>query len=189
MHTFVTQTSILCETILKIKISSFLRRSMEGDDKLGETALLWGTVPTVQTAHGEAPGLPVPTATKAHLHRRRQETAHLGVQATDAPEKARYEKFMVNHIKWSEVCLLWFYMISGFGNRWGTGATKLSHLPMKPINPPDKSPPELISFPTPELIFVLGEQKWINFCEIMRQSVKRRRHRRPGNKEVVDYWG
>lgn len=72
------------------------RRAVEGDDQLGEAAILRGTVAAVQTAHGEAPGLPVPTAAEAHVHRGREEAAHLGVQATDASEKARYEKFMVN---------------------------------------------------------------------------------------------
>jgi len=61
---------------------------MEGDVELGEAAVLRGTVAAVQVAHGEAPGLQVPAAAEAHVHRRRQEDAHLRVQIVDAAAAA-----------------------------------------------------------------------------------------------------
>lgn len=62
---------------------------MESDVEFGETAVLRGTVATVEAAHGEAPGLQVPAATEAHVYRRWQEDAHLRVQVTDAAAAAR----------------------------------------------------------------------------------------------------
>jgi len=61
---------------------------MEGDVQLGEAAVLRGTVAAVQVAHGEASGLQVPAAAEAHVHRRRQEDAHLRVQVVDAAAAA-----------------------------------------------------------------------------------------------------
>lgn len=64
------------------------RRAMEGHVERGEAALLRRTVPTVQAAHGEAPGLQVPAASEADVHRGREEDAHLRVQDADAPASA-----------------------------------------------------------------------------------------------------
>lgn len=62
---------------------------MEGDDERGQTAVLRGTVQAVQAAHGKAPGLPVPAAAEAHVHRGRQENAHIRVQDADAAAPQR----------------------------------------------------------------------------------------------------
>lgn len=65
------------------------RSSLESDVKLGQAALLRGAVATIEAAHGEASGLPLPAASQAHLHRRRQEDAHLRVQGADAAAAQR----------------------------------------------------------------------------------------------------
>lgn len=61
---------------------------MEGDVELGEAAILRGTVSAIQAAHGEAPGLQVSAAAETHVHRGRQEDAHLRVQVADAATAA-----------------------------------------------------------------------------------------------------
>lgn len=69
---------------------------MEGDVELREAAVLRGAVAAVEAAHGEAPGLQVQAAAKAHLHRRRQEDAHLRVQVADAATAAGNEAALVS---------------------------------------------------------------------------------------------
>lgn len=68
---------------------------MEVDDERGQTAVLRGTVEAVQAAHGEAPGLPVPSQTEADVHRGRQENADIRVQDADAPAAERNEAAVV----------------------------------------------------------------------------------------------
>ena len=67
---------------------SVTRCPLEGDDQRAEAAVLRGAVASEQAAHGGAPRVPVPAAAQAHLHRRRQEAAHLRVQGADAAAAA-----------------------------------------------------------------------------------------------------
>lgn len=73
-----------------------MRRSpVEVDDERGQTAVLRGTVEAVQAAHGEAPGLPVPSQTEADVHRGWEKDADIRVQDADAPAAERDEAAVV----------------------------------------------------------------------------------------------
>jgi len=50
---------------------------MEGNVKLGQAAVLRGTVQAVQIAHGKAPGLSVSAQTEADVHHRWQKDADI----------------------------------------------------------------------------------------------------------------
>lgn len=69
---------------------------MESNVELREAAVLRGTIAVVEAAHGEAPGLQVQAPTEAHLHRGRQEDAHLRVQVADAAAAAGDEAALVS---------------------------------------------------------------------------------------------
>lgn len=71
------------------------RRKVEGHDERGQTALLRGAVPAVQTAHGKTPGLPVPTSAEAHVHSEWQEDADIRVQDAHAATAQRHATAMV----------------------------------------------------------------------------------------------
>lgn len=68
---------------------------MESDVEFRETAILRGAITIVEAAHGEAPRLQVQAAAQAHLHRGREEDAHIRVQVADAATAAGNEATVV----------------------------------------------------------------------------------------------
>jgi hypothetical protein len=71
---------------------------MEGHDEHGKATLLRGTVSSVQVAHGEVPGLQVPTEAQANLHRGRQKAEDLGVQAAHETKARRDANTLVRRL-------------------------------------------------------------------------------------------
>lgn len=62
---------------------------MESNVEFGEATVLRGAVAAVEATYGKASGLQVPATAEAHVHRRRQEDAHLRVQVADAATTAK----------------------------------------------------------------------------------------------------
>ena len=68
---------------------------MESDVEFRETAVLRGAITAVEAAHGEASRLQVQAAAETHLHRGREEDAHIRVQVVDAATEAGDEATVV----------------------------------------------------------------------------------------------
>lgn len=78
-----------CSSLCWFVALCLIRGTVEGDVQCRKAALLRGTEPIKQAAHGKTPWLPVPTETQAHVHRGWQEDADLWVQDVDAAATQR----------------------------------------------------------------------------------------------------